>query len=55
MDKEQKHKLAREVLENMGDITKEQYLEFCKMCDDLDLEPCEPEQEEPSWDDILGQ
>lgn len=36
------------------DLTKEQYLEMCKLCDELDLNRPEAEPEEPSWDDILG-
>jgi len=53
MTKEQKFELAREMRTNM-DLTKEQYLEMCKLCDELDLNRLETEPEEPSWDDILG-
>ena len=59
MNKEQKLAFAKKVLENM-DLTKEQYMEMCKLCDELDLEPKgeEPETINPddlSWDDILNQ
>ena len=53
MTKEQKFELAREMRTNM-DLTKEQYLEMCKLCDELDLNRPEAEPEEPSWDEILG-
>ena len=53
MTREQKIELAREMRTNM-DLTKEQYLEMCKLCDELDLNRPEAEPEEPSWDDILG-
>lgn len=54
MTKEQKTELARELYENMT-ITKEQYIELCKLCDELDLSPgaAPSEPEEPSWDDII--
>lgn len=32
-----KKQLSREFLENM-DLTKEQYLELCALCDDLELD-----------------
>ena len=57
MNKDQKREVAEEVLKNMS-ITKEQYIELCKLCDDFDLEKTElhqQQQEEPSWDDILKQ
>lgn len=54
MTKEQKMELGREMLENM-DLTKEQYIEMCKLCDELDLDRPSIEPEEPSWDDILGE
>ena len=54
MTKEQKTELGREILENM-DLTKEQYIELCKMCDELDLNRPDAEPEEPSWDDVLGE
>ena len=55
MTKEQKIELARELYENM-DLTKEQYLELCKLCEELDLSPgaTPSEPEEPSWDDIIN-
>ena len=53
MTKEQKKDLGYEVLHNM-DLTKEQYIELCKMCDELDLNRSDAEPEEPSWDDVLG-
>jgi hypothetical protein len=37
------------------DLTKEQYLEMCKLCDELDLNRPEAEPEEPSWDDVIEQ
>ena len=52
MTNEQKKELGLEILTNM-DLTKEQYLEFCKMCDELDLNRPDAEPEEPSWDDVL--
>ena len=54
MTKEQKTELGREILENM-DLTKEQYIELCKMCDELDLSRPVAEPEKPSWEDILGE
>ena len=54
MTREQKMELGREMLENM-DLTKEQYIELCKMCDELDLNRPDAEPEEPSWDDVLGE
>lgn len=54
MTKQQKHEIAEEVLKNMS-ITKEQYIELCKLCDDFDLERTEPTLSEPSWDEIIGQ
>lgn len=53
MTKEQKKELGLEILRNM-DLTKEQYIELCKMCDELDLNRPDAEPEEPSWDDVLG-
>ena len=54
MTDEEKKGLAREVLTNM-DLTKEQYLNLCGLCDDLGLEPKpeEIEEKEDTWDDIL--
>lgn len=53
MTKEQKKELGLEILRNM-DLTKEQYIELCKMCDELDLNRFDAEPEEPSWDDVLN-
>lgn len=53
MTNEQKKEFGYEVLHNM-DLTKEQYIELCKMCDELGLNRPEAEPEEPSWDDVLG-
>lgn len=53
MNAEQKKELGLEILRNM-DLTKEQYIELCKMCDELDLNRPDAEPEEPSWDDVLG-
>ena len=50
---EQKKELALELRQNM-DLTKEQYIELCKMCDELDLNRPDAEPEELSWDDVLG-
>lgn len=50
-----KKEFGREILENM-DLTKEQYLNLCGLCDDLGLEPKseeEIEEKEEDWDDIL--
>lgn len=55
MTKEQKADLAKEMLENM-DLTKEQYIELCRLCDELELEKKEdevPGPEDMSWDEIL--
>lgn len=59
MTPEQKMALSKEFLANMN-LTKEQYLELCKLCDELDLEPKGEEQktinpDDLSWDDILNQ
>lgn len=54
MTREQKIELAREMRTNM-DLTKEQYLEMCKLCDELGLNRPEAEPEEPSWDEIIEQ
>lgn len=56
MNKQQKQETAEEVLKNM-DITKEQYIELCKLCDDFGLERTESTSQipEPSWDEIIGQ
>ena len=56
MAKQQKQETAEEVLKNMS-ITREQYIELCKLCDDFDLEKIEstPQISEPSWDEIIGQ
>ena len=40
------------------DLTKEQYIELCKMCDELDLVPKLDESIEPedmTWVDILNE
>lgn len=42
--------IAKEIFEHLGDITKEQYIQFCIMADELGLELETPE---PSWDEIL--
>lgn len=55
MTKEEKIAVAKEVFEHLGDITKEQYLEFCKLCDDLDLAPIPPDPEDLSWDEIMDE
>ena len=54
MTREEKQALSREMLANM-DLTKEQYLNLCALCDELELEPKpeEIEEKEESWDDIL--
>lgn len=46
MDKRQKMDIAKEMLTNF-DMTKEQYLEACKLIDDLDLQKME------DWTDTL--
>ena len=53
MTNEQKRELGYEILHNM-DLTKEQYIELCKMCDELGLTRPNVGPEEPSWDDVLG-
>ena len=57
MTNEQRTELSKELLSNM-DLTKEQYIELCRMCDDLDLEPVgdEPKEIDPeslSWDEVI--
>lgn len=56
MTTEQKIALAKELRTNM-DLTKEQYLEICAIVDELELEPYvdEPEDKEPSWDELFDQ
>ena len=54
MTREQKIELAREVRTNM-DLTRDQYLEMCRLVDELDLNRPEAEPEEPSWDEIIQQ
>ena len=52
MDNKLKQKIGRELLENM-DLTKEQYLQFCALAEDLDLDfPPEPE---PEWDELFNE
>lgn len=49
-----KRELGREILENM-DLTKEQYLNLCALCNELDLEKKgeEPEEEKDvSWEGL---
>ena len=54
MTNEQKMSLAREMLTNM-DLTKEQYIQMCELCDELDLYPKtdEPEEKELSWEEVF--
>lgn len=54
MTNEQKLALAKEMLTNM-DLTKEQYIQMCELCDELDLYPKteEPEERELSWDEVF--
>jgi len=52
MTREERMALSREILENM-DMTKEQYLEMCKLCDELDLSVPPPDPEDMSWEDII--
>lgn len=57
MTNEQKKELGYEVLHNM-DLTKEQYIEMCKLCDDLGLAPKPDESVDPEdmdWVDILDE
>ena len=45
------------MLENM-DLTKEQYIETCKLIDELDLMPENAKPTDPEdmdWDEILGE
>lgn len=54
MTEEQKKNLVRELYENT-DLTKEQYIELCKLCEELDLTTdIKDDPGEPSWDDILN-
>lgn len=54
MTSEQKQDLIRELYENTS-LTKEQYIELCKLCDELDLDTdVQSDSDEPSWDEILG-
>ena len=52
MDKEQKRELATEILGNMK-VTREQYVEMCRLCDELDLDRPANEPEELSWDEVI--
>lgn len=57
MTREEKQALSREMLTNM-DLTKEQYIEMCGLCDDLDLKPKGEEPANPedmSWEEIVGE
>ena len=54
MTKEEKLALSKEMLINM-DLTKEQYMEMCRLCDELDLGPVPKDPEDCSWDDIIEQ
>ena len=54
MTKEERTALSKEMLTNM-DLTKEQYLEMCRLCDDLDLGPVPKDPEDLSWDEIVEQ
>ena len=54
MTNEEKLELAREIRANLH-VTREQYIEMCKLCDELDLNRPEAEPEEPSWDDVIQQ
>lgn len=47
-----KKQVAQEIFEHLGDITKEQYLEFCELYNELGLEM---EENEPNWDEILSE
>lgn len=47
-----KKEVAIEIFENMPDITKEQYLAFCELYDELGLER---EEKEPDWEAIFAQ
>lgn len=44
-----KKAVAKEIFDNM-EMTKEQYLEFIQLADELDLDIPEPEE---TWEDIL--
>ena len=54
MTKEEKIDLAREMRANLH-VTKEQYIEMCKLCDELDLVRSEGEPGDPTWDEIIEQ
>lgn len=56
MTTEQKIALVKELRTNM-DLTKEQYLEICAIVDELGLELYveEPEDKEPSWEELFDQ
>ena len=56
MTTEQKIALVKELRTNM-ELTKEQYLEICAIVDELGLEPYveEPEDKEPSWEELFDQ
>lgn len=51
MTAEMRKRIGTEVLNNMS-LTKEQYKEFCKLADVLDLELVE---KEPEWDELDSQ
>ena len=55
MTREEKINLVKEIKQNMPSMTKEQYVEMCKLCDELELEIPQPDPEDLSWDEIIDQ
>lgn len=47
-----KTQVAEEIFNHLGEITKEQYLEFCKLYDELGLEM---DEKEPDWNELFAQ
>ena len=43
-----KKEVAQQIFDNM-DMTKEQYIQFCILADELGLEIVDPNQEESEW------
>lgn len=54
MTNKDRKEIGKEVLENM-DVTKEQYIEICRLCEDLDLSISHPDPEDIPWDKIIEQ
>ena len=57
MTPEMRQQIAKELRENT-DMTKEQYIQTCLLCEELDLAIDTPEEqasEQQEWKDLLGE